>query len=169
MTKDKIIQYKKAYVELNEIFNILDEKQKDKIPECLVENIRKNMDMDYNFRYDMDKNFFEQDLMVETEALLVEIYERYLAPEEEKQMWYKYDKFCLNQIEERKREKYNNNVFEKNKLNPKITENIENKSNENAMEYNSNNCCMVTVHSKKFDFFRKIIIFIKGILGKKDK
>ena len=32
--------------------------------------------------------------MTETKALHVEIYERYLAPPEEKQMWEKYDKYC---------------------------------------------------------------------------
>ena len=46
------------------------------------------------FVFDTKKGIFEQDLMTETKALHVEIYERYLAPPEEKQMWEKYDKYC---------------------------------------------------------------------------
>lgn len=115
MTKDKNIRYKKAYVELYEILNVLEKEQKDKIPENFINNISNNMDKDYKFYFDMSKGIFEQDLMVETEALLVEIYERYLAPDKEKEMWQKYDRFCLNKIEEDKKARFNNNIFKNNK------------------------------------------------------
>ena len=105
MTKEKSIRYKKAYTELNEIFKILDKEQKDKIPNDFINNISNNMDKDYKFEFDSSKGIFEQELMAETEALLVEIYERYLAPSEEKEMWQKYDKYCLNKIEEEKKGK----------------------------------------------------------------
>lgn len=117
MTIEKNIKYKKAYVELNEIFKYLSDEQKNKIPSNFINNISNNIDRDYKFIFDETKGIFEQDLMIETEALLVEIYERYLAPDEEKEFWQKYDKFCLNKIEEEKRKKYNTNVFSDNNKN----------------------------------------------------
>ena len=128
MTNEKNIKYKKAYTELNEIFKILEKEQRDKIPESFVNNILNNMDKNYNFKYDNSKGIFEQNLMVETESLLVEIYERYLAPNEEKEIWQKYDRFCLNKIEEDKKAKYSNNVFENNETFSKdevVKENID--------------------------------------------
>ena len=107
MTKEKSFRYKKAYTELNEIFKILDKEQKDKIPNDFINNISNNMDKDYKFEFDNSKGIFEQELMAEKEALLVEIYERYLAPSEEKEMWQKYDKYCLNKIEDEKKANYN--------------------------------------------------------------
>ena len=49
MTREKSIQYKKAYVELNEIFKTLDKEQKDKIPNDFINNISNNMDKNYKF------------------------------------------------------------------------------------------------------------------------
>ena len=112
MTKGKQLEYKKAYVELNEIIKVLSDEQKNKIPEVFKQNLIEDMDTSYKFEFDNTKGIFEQDLKVETKALLVEIYERYLAPEEEKELWEKYDKLCLSKIEEEKRKKYNtDNVF----------------------------------------------------------
>ena len=117
MTTEKSIRYKKAYTELNDILKRLDKKQIEKIPKSFINNISKNMDNDYKFEFDISKGIFEQNLMVETEALLVEIYERYLSPVEEKEMWQKYDRYCLNKIEKDKKTRYNNNVFEKKEYN----------------------------------------------------
>ena len=112
MTKGKQLEYKKAYVELNEIIKVLSDEQKNKIPEVFKQNLIEDMDTSYKFEFDNTKGIFEQDLKVETKALLVEIYERYLAPEEEKELWEKYDKLCLSKIEEEKRKKYNtDNIF----------------------------------------------------------
>lgn len=162
MTKEKTIQYKKAYVELNEILNVLEKEQKNKIPVNFINNIENNMDIDYKFHFDMSKGIFEQDLMVETKALLVEIYERYLAPIEEKEMWKKYDRFCLNKIEEAKREKYNVEIFERKnnieKQNLTIEdENVSNEKNDNILP----------VEYRKENPFNKIINFIKGLFNKK--
>ena len=142
MTKEKSIRYKKAYTELNEIFKILDKEQKDKIPNDFINNISNNMDKDYKFELDSSKGIFEQELMVETEALLVEIYERYLAPEE------------------KKKEKYKQNIFENNKkaINPQHDKNvIESIQKDNILP----------IESKKENLFEKILNFIKKIFNKK--
>ena len=50
--------------------------------------------------------------MTETKALLVQLYIKYLAPENEKELWEKYNQICLNEVEKKRREKYNpENIF----------------------------------------------------------
>ncbi len=117
MTKEKSIAYKKAYVELNEIIGNLEEKQKEKIPNEFINNLKNDMDKNYSFQLDKSKNLSEQDLMIETQSLLVGIYEKYLASTNEKNLWEKYDIYCLNKIEEKKSQKYNQeNLFKTYKL-----------------------------------------------------
>ena len=98
--------YKKAYTELNEVINILSDNEKSKIPNELIKNLQDNMDKEYKFKFDISKGIFEQNYMVETKALIVELYERFLAPEEEKEFWKKYDRMCLKKIEAEKQKKY---------------------------------------------------------------
>ena len=154
MTKEKTMQYQKAYVELNEILKVLSDEQKDKIPEVFKENLIKNMDTSYEFKYDDTKGIFEQNLMIETKALLVEIYERYLAPEEEKELWEKYDKFCLNKIEEEKRKKYNTDNIFKNKDNEKEIKQEKIVAETQMLEY-------------KESIFTKIKKWLKNLFNKK--
>lgn len=160
MTKEKSIRYKKAYVELYEILNILAKEQKEKIPKNFINNISNNMYKDYKFEFDMSKGIFEQDLMIETEALLVEIYERYLAPDEEKELWQKYDRICLDKIEKKKKEKYSKNIFDNNKkmINPNQDKNIIEK-----IQRNDN---IFPIEYKKENIFEKVLNFIKTILKK---
>lgn len=106
-------EYRKAYVELNEIIKMMSLEEKQKIPKSFIQNLNHEMDKDYKFVIDNKKNIFEQNFKVETKALLVELYERYLAPSEEKDLWERYDKMCLNEIEENKRKMYDpNKIFE---------------------------------------------------------
>ncbi len=159
MTNEKSIQYKKAYVELNEILRVLSKEQKEKIPKNFINNISKNMDKNYEFTFDESKGIFEQNLMVETEALLVEIYERYLAQSEEKELWQKYDRFCLDKIENEKRKKYNVDIFERKDSPDK--QNIVIK-NEDSLKEEKNN--LPVEHKKKFD---KLLKFFKRLFGKR--
>lgn len=115
MIEVKIDEYRKAYVELNEIIKRMTKQEKEKIPELVIKNLEKEMDKKYKYIYDESKGLQEQDLKIETKALLVEIYEKYLASEEEKELWEKYDKICLNKIEEKKKRNYNTeNLFKNN-------------------------------------------------------
>ena len=136
---------------------VLSKEQKAKIPESFVNYIISNMDKDYIFVYDNSKGIFDQNLMVETESLLVEVYERYLAPEEEKEMWNKYDRFCLNKIDEEKRAK-TNNMFESNKKEKDTTIVKQNKEKE------ENN--ILPLKYEKENFFTKILNFFKRIIKK---
>ena len=156
MLKEKELNYRKAYVELYEIINVLSKEQKEKIPEVFIKNIKANADTNYYFKYDITKTIFEQNLMVETFALLIEIYERYLAPFEEKEIWEKYDKICLNKIEEEKRKKYHIDVF--SNINTNISTNVSsnNESEEytNSQKITSNN---IPVVYQKETILKKIV------------
>ena len=155
MTKEKTLQYQKAYVELNEILKSLSEEENSKIPKVFKDNLVKNMDKSYKFELDSSKGIFEQKLMVETEALLVEIYERYLASAKEKEVWEKYDKICLNRIEQNKKEKYNpSNMF--------INRNIE-----QCQDLNQNITDETAMVAYKESIFTKIKNWFKAIFSKK--
>lgn len=155
MTKEKTLQYQKAYVELNEILKSLSEEENSKIPKVFKDNLVKNMDKSYKFELDSSKGIFEQKLMVETEALLVEIYERYLASAEEKEVWEKYDKICLNRIEQNKKEKYNpSNMFI-------------NRTIEQCQELNQNITDETAMVAYKESIFTKIKNWFKAIFSKK--
>lgn len=114
MIQTKSMRYKKSYTQLNEIIKVLSKSEIEKIPNELIKNIEANMDIKYKWEYDKSKKLIDQDLTPETKALIVEIYERYLCPEDEKEFWKEYDKICLNKIEKHKRTMYNvKDIFKK--------------------------------------------------------
>ena len=149
MTKDKELKYKKAYTELYEFVSNLDDEPKNKIPKNVLENLKKDKDNNYYFKFDKSKGLFEQDYMTETKALIVELYEKYLAPEEELVLWKKYNYLCNNAIEDEKNKAHNPDVFKKKKETLK-EEFI--KKEENAL---------IEVDNKKESFIKKIIKRIK--------
>ena len=104
--------YSKAYVELNGMISEFSSELFDKIPEELLSNIKENMSKDYIWEYDKSKNPEDQDLMPETKALFIQIYEKYICPEEEKSRWEEYNQMCFNIAEGNKRKIYNpDNIF----------------------------------------------------------
>ena len=73
------------------------------------------MSKEYKFEIDTERDILNQNYKIETKALFVELYERYLAPKEEKNFWDKYDKICNNMIEEKKLKLYDTENIFKNK------------------------------------------------------
>ena len=65
------------------------------------------MNNNYVFNIKKDEDITQQNFMTETKALFVELYEKYLAKDNEKEIWKEYDGFCFNLIENEKKEKYN--------------------------------------------------------------
>lgn len=148
MTQVEKEEYKKAYVELYEIIKVLPEKEQKKIPKVVLKNIEDNMDKEYKFILNKDSDILNQKYRIETKALFVELYERYLASKEENEIWNQYDKICNNMIEEEKRIKYDTkNIFKNRKLERK-----ESISNSN-----------LPIEIKDENIFIKILNFIKKI------
>lgn len=130
MTNEKKLLYAKAYVELYELIKNLTEEDKSKIPNKFIDFIKDKMDKEYTFKIDKSIGILEQNYSVEAKALIVKLYEKYLAPDEEKEYWKKYDLFCKNKIEEKKKEKYSVNVFNnelKNNITPTEEKEVERK------------------------------------------
>jgi hypothetical protein len=81
-TKEKEMIYSRAYRELYVIISNLTKEMKEKIPKNVIENISRKMDRTYDFR--LEKNdIFNTEYMVETKALFLELYTRYIAEDEE--------------------------------------------------------------------------------------
>ena len=104
MTKERELAYARACTEIYEILKNLDKTELSKIPQEFINNVEINMDKDYKCELDKTKPLSELDLLPETKALIIQIYERYLCPENQKEKWKKYDIICNNIAEEEKRE-----------------------------------------------------------------
>lgn len=154
MTITKDLVYKKAYTELYEVIKKLSDQELSKIPSNFIENLKNNRDDKYNWEYDDTKKLEEQNFLVETKALIVEMYERYLCPEDKKEFWNNYDRICLNMIEEEKKKEFNpDNIFKKRN---NETANIAQKVEEN-----------INLPAEiKESFFTKVAKFLKKIIGK---
>ena len=88
-------EYEKAYLELYELIKRIPLKDRTKIPNDFIEFLKDNMNSNYIFKYDESKSLLDQDVMVETKALLVQVYEKYLSKPEEKVFWDKYNRECF--------------------------------------------------------------------------
>ena len=118
MVNTEEIIYRKAFKELYEVYNRLSDIEKHKIPDYVLENIITSMDKEYIWEYDDSKGIEEQKFLTETKAMIVEMYERYLCPEDKKDFWKKYDQICFNMVEEQKAKEYDpDNIFKNNKNN----------------------------------------------------
>ena len=80
--KEKEMIYSRAYMELYVIILNLTKEMKEKIPKNVIENISRKMDITYNFKLE-NNDIFNTEYMVETKALFLELYIRYIAEDEE--------------------------------------------------------------------------------------
>lgn len=85
-TKEKEMIYSRAYMELYVIISNLTKEMREKIPKNVVENIERKMDKTYDFNIEEGKDIFSIEYMLETKALFLELYTRYIA-EDEEEFW----------------------------------------------------------------------------------
>ena len=156
MTQVEKEEYKKAYVELYEIIKVLPEEEQRKIPKLVLKNLKDNMDKEYKFILNKDSDILNQKYRIETKALFVELYERYLASKEENEIWNQYDKICNNMIEEEKRIKYNSdNIFQNRKL------------EKEELTFKKENISNLPIKIEKENIIKKFFKFIKNIFHRK--
>ena len=84
-TKENEKIYGRAYRELYVIILNLTKEMKEKIPKKVIENISRKMDKTYDFKLE-NNDIFNSEYMVETKALFLELYIRYIA-EDEEDLW----------------------------------------------------------------------------------
>lgn len=107
-------EYGCAYKEVYYIIKFLDDDIRDKIPDEKIEFYRSHMDNSHEFRYDINKDINDQNLLYPTKCILSNLFKEYIATEEDKALIKMNEQKELNKLEEEKREKYNpDNIFKK--------------------------------------------------------
>ncbi len=79
-------KYAKAYVEVLEILNHLPKEEYSKIPKERIEYFNQYKDMQYNFRINPNIDLSEQNLLKETEIVMVILFRDYFASEKQKEV-----------------------------------------------------------------------------------
>ena len=141
--------YAKAYTEVIEILSHFSDEEYEKIPRERIEYYENNMDKDYIFNIDPDKELSEQNISQEANAIMISLFRDYFADEVQK----KNLNHLLNQnqqtLEKEKRKKYNpENLFKDKK---------DNTHNEVKEE-------LALMEIKNENWYEKIFSFFKSIL-----
>ena len=137
----------KAYSELFEIINLLDESEKNKIPTKIYENIKSQKSKEYINQYNTLDDINENNIEEKTAILLTSLYLDYIANDEEK----KEVEDVLKENEKQLSEKYSTENMFKNR-----------NKEENTQKINT----MVTI-KKKETVFTKILNKIKSLFKKR--
>lgn len=113
----EIRDYPKAYVEVLEIINSLSAEEYSKIPEEEIEFFERNKDENYSFTFDETKSLNEQDFSSEAKAIIVLLFQKYFATEEENERINNLLDENEKRHQEELREKYNpDNLFKKEEI-----------------------------------------------------
>ena len=114
-------EYRKAFTELCFFLDEFDDNELNKIPAKELNYYYENRDTTYNFECELDEPIEDIKMMHLTEILLANIYEKYLANDEEKQRLSKKRKDYYNKIDCEKSQNYDIDLF-KNKRKEKKTQ-----------------------------------------------
>lgn len=155
MTKEREKAYAKSCTEIYEILKNLDKTELSKIPQEFINNIELNMDKNYRCELDYTKPLSELELLPETKALIIQIFERYLCSENQKEKWKKYDAICNHMIEEEKRKRYNPDDLFKNNIIQEETSEVQYTEEIQLIEYKQYNFINRMMYKLKL-FFEKI-------------
>lgn len=141
--------YPKAYKEVIEILKFVPEESVKKIPQIMIDTFKTNMDTNWNYKVDINKNFEEQELLDETKAIFANIFRDYWATPYQKERIEAKEKYDRQILEQEKKEQYNPDDIFKTKQNNNI----------DKVEEDNN----LPIEVKKERFFSKIITFFKKI------
>lgn len=139
------------YTEVYTILQELNEEEYNKIPLEIIETLKANMNKEYDYELDEEKELKEQPMLPQTKAILLNIFRDYLSTPEQKEKIIKMQNEERQKNELKKKKKYDVNVFE-NKTKEKLKQ-TNNQENE-LVKYKEN-------------IFTKIINKIKSCLIKK--
>ena len=143
--------YAKACKEVLEIFKYIPEEYIKKIPLEIIQAMKEKEDKKYEFHYDINKEYDEQNLLIETKAILANIFRDYWATTEEKQKIKDIYNEEIRKIEELKREKYKYEDLFKNK--------------DKKLNYEIQNTQLI--EKRKESFIQKIVNKIKKLFIRK--
>ena len=126
--------YRNAFEEVYIILNYLKREEYSKIPKNVIETIEKNRNKDYIFKFDIDKELMNQNMLEETRAILFNLFKDYLCTPKQKEKFLQVNKEQIIKNEQAKREKYNIDVFAENKkkkISNEYDQNEDNSEDEN--------------------------------------
>ncbi len=136
--------YSNAYAEVYTILRYLRREDLNKIPMHFINIIKENKNDDYNFTINWNKALKDQNLMVETRAILFNIFRDYLATDMQREKITKIQREVDYRKELEKNEIYSNDIFKRKT----VIDNISNNHNSVLVQYKEN-------------FFEKLIKKIK--------
>ena len=109
-----MIDYTKRFVEVDEIVKHLPKREFSKIPNDLIDLIRKNKDSQYIWKYDNNKKLEEQNIHKDTIAILSYINTKYILEGNQKMLMKNLHDYNEKKSEKLKREKFNpKTIFKK--------------------------------------------------------
>ena len=146
----KVENYPNAYKEVYIILKSMREEERKLIPKSFMKMIEENMNDEYDFKLDEDKDFQNQDILRETRTILAYIFINFWATNEQKERIEK--KFRQDIISfENSKTNYNNKELFKKKEMAEIKEtNIEEQSSQ-------------LIEIKKEGFIKKLFNIIKRL------
>lgn len=143
-------QYKDAFSEVYTILGFLEDEELKKIPSNVISAIENNRNLNYIYEMNEDVDLFKQPMLLETKAILFNLYRDYLATPEQRKKIIKIQNKERQRKDKEKREKHNpNGIFENRQSNFKNV--LENKA---------------IIEVKKENFIEKIIRKIKSKFNK---
>lgn len=147
--------YAKAYKELLEIIKHFPLEEYNRIPKEKIKFYEENMDKNYNFTVNPNIDLSEQNILKETKALIVTLYEDCFATKEQKEKIKEILELNQKKAEQEKIRKYNPDDLFKNKK-----EDVKN----NELENFDKNIKEVSLVAYKENFFTKFKNFILKLL-----
>lgn len=103
--------YNKAFTEVYEILIRLNKEDFEKIPSEVIEAIKTSRDPEYNFKFEKGVDIVDQNYMLETRALLFNIFKDYLANSKQKEIMTSIFNKSVAISEAKKKKMYENDVF----------------------------------------------------------
>ena len=107
---------KNSYTEVYTILQDLNEEEYNKIPVEVIEAIKINRNEEYNYELDDELELKEQPMLLETKAILFNLFRDYLATPEQREKILKMQNEERQKEELKKQQKYDVDVF-KNRRN----------------------------------------------------
>lgn len=138
------VKYANAYTEVYKILKCLKEEEYEKIPEEFIQVIEENRNLDYEYEVNEEQDLSKQPMLIETRAILFNIFRDYLATAEQREKIKKWQDEDRKILEQSKIEKYGVDVFK----------------NKSSKE----NTSIMVVENKEKSFFERIIGRIKKTL-----
>ena len=139
-----VVKYANAYTEVYKILECLNEGEYAKIPKEFIQVIEENRNLDYEYEVNEEQDLSKQPMLIETRAILFNIFRDYLATPEQKEKIKRWEDEEARKLEQAKREKYGVDVFEN--------------------KHRKENTSILVVENKEKGLFERIIYRIKKIL-----